>query len=43
MMFIYYEEIGADSIQGLLAIFVFSFAIKDNKDSPHRIIILHLV
>jgi hypothetical protein len=42
-MVTYYEEIKVDSIQGLLATFVFSFAIKDNNDSTCRIIILPLV
>jgi len=43
MMVTYYEEIRADSTQGLLATFVFSFTVKDNKDLTQRIIILPLV
>ena len=42
-MVTYYEEIRADSTQGLLATFVFSFTVKDNKDLTQRIIILPLV
>jgi hypothetical protein len=30
------KKLRADSVEGLLATFVFSFAIQDNKDLTHR-------
>jgi hypothetical protein len=30
------KKLRADSIQGLLVTFVFSFVVKDNKDLTHR-------
>jgi hypothetical protein len=30
------KKLRADSVQGLLATFVFSFSIQDNKDLTHR-------
>jgi hypothetical protein len=37
------KKLRADSIHGLLATFVFSFAIQDNKDLAHRELLLCLL